>query len=99
MYASGKSDDSSVGLELAVFNIICRGFTGPLNYYRNCDRLWEQSVFLKGPATKQFIAGASDPSDELSVSNYEKLENDLPNLRKKVLVWRVTALRRNSRKG
>jgi pimeloyl-ACP methyl ester carboxylesterase len=64
-------------------------FTGALNYYRNRDSNWEQSAFLKGLILQQpsmFIGGAADPSNELSATNYQQLENSLPNLRKKVLL-------------
>src|SRR5215467_10737724 len=63
------------------------GFTGVLNYYRNMDRNWALTPFLDGAKLQQptlFIAGDRDPVIEFLAKEFERLETNVPNLRKKV---------------
>jgi pimeloyl-ACP methyl ester carboxylesterase len=65
------------------------GFSAPLNHYRNRDRNWEQGAFLDGLVLQQpalFIGGAADPALALIRPLYERLEEHLPNLRRKLLL-------------
>lgn len=65
------------------------GFTPPLNYYRNLDANWALTPFLAGRKLTQpaaFIGGAVDPSNELSMPTYDALEQNLSNLRFKVML-------------
>lgn len=68
------------------------GFTGGLNYYRNMDRNWALTPFLDGAKILQptlFIAGEKDPVIEFHGQEFEALERNVPNLKKKVLLPRV----------
>lgn len=65
------------------------GFTPTLNYYRCLERNWEQTPFLDGlrpPQPSLFIGGADDPGNEASAPTYDRLEQNLPNLRQKLLL-------------
>ncbi|MGJ5819127.1 alpha/beta fold hydrolase [Paludibaculum fermentans] len=65
------------------------GFTGGLNYYRNMDRNWALTPFLDGAKILQpalFIAGEQDPVLEFLRPEYDALEENVPNLTKKVLL-------------
>jgi pimeloyl-ACP methyl ester carboxylesterase len=65
------------------------GFTGGLNYYRNCDRNWELTPFLAGakvPQLSLFVAGEKDPVLDFLGEEFAALESHLPKLWKKVLV-------------
>lgn len=65
------------------------GFTGGLNYYRNMDRNWALTPFLNGAKIMQptiFIAGDRDPVLEFTRGAYEGLAENVPNLRKNVLL-------------
>jgi pimeloyl-ACP methyl ester carboxylesterase len=65
------------------------GFRGGLNWYRNIDRNWELNSFLNGAKITQptlFAAGELDGVIAMSGSGYEKLEESIPNLKKKVLI-------------
>ena len=63
------------------------GFTGGLNYYRNMDRNWALTPFLDGAKLQQptlFIGGDRDPVIEFLAKEFERLETNVPNLKKKV---------------
>jgi epoxide hydrolase A/B len=65
------------------------GFTGGLNYYRNMDRNWALTPFLAGAKLMQptlFITGDKDPVMDFLGEEFEGLETNIPNLRKKVLL-------------
>jgi pimeloyl-ACP methyl ester carboxylesterase len=65
------------------------GFTGGLNYYRNCDRNWELTPFLDGariPQPTLFLAGEKDPVLDFLADEFAALEQNVPKLLGKVLV-------------
>jgi pimeloyl-ACP methyl ester carboxylesterase len=65
------------------------GFSGGLNWYRNIDSRWEQTAFLAGATLNQpalFVAGEHDPVIAMRRAAFDKLEETVPNLRKKVLL-------------
>ncbi len=65
------------------------GFRGGLNWYRNLDRLWELTPFLRGARLRQptlFVAGALDAVIAMYRPAFEGLEQAVPNLRQKVLL-------------
>ncbi|HVO96709.1 MAG TPA: alpha/beta hydrolase [Bryobacteraceae bacterium] len=65
------------------------GFTGGLNYYRNMDRNWAMTPFLDGAKIIQpalFIAGDRDAVIDFLRPAWERLELNMPNLTKKVLL-------------
>lgn len=76
-------------LEFFVGEFSRTGFRGGLNWYRNIDRLWEESGFLDGAKLAQptlFIAGDKDPVIEFYGDAYQALETNVPNLNRKVLI-------------
>ncbi|HEX3150912.1 MAG TPA: alpha/beta hydrolase [Gemmataceae bacterium] len=65
------------------------GFRGPLNWYRNLDRMWEQNGFLAGAPIRQpsvFVAGDVDAVIAMYRPAYDALEQTMPGLRKKALL-------------
>lgn len=65
------------------------GFRGGLNWYRNSDRTWELTPFLKGAKPRQpslFVAGEEDVVIAMARQAFDNLEDAIPNLRKKVLL-------------
>ena len=65
------------------------GFTGGLNYYRNCDRNWELTPFLDGariPQPTLFLAGENDPVLNFLADEFAALEQNAPNLSAKTLI-------------
>jgi pimeloyl-ACP methyl ester carboxylesterase len=65
------------------------GFTGGLNYYRNCDRNWELTPFLDGariPQPTLFVAGEKDPVLDFLGDEFAALETNVPRLWKKALI-------------
>jgi pimeloyl-ACP methyl ester carboxylesterase len=65
------------------------GFTGGLNYYRNCDRNWELTPFLDGaqlPQRTLFVAGEKDPVLDFLGDEFAALESNVPYLWKKALI-------------
>ena len=65
------------------------GFTGGLNYYRNCDRNWELTPFLDGARLQQFtlfLAGEKDPVLDFLREEFDALQDNVPDLWKKVLL-------------
>ncbi len=65
------------------------GYRGGLNYYRNMDRNWAMTPFLAGAKILQptlFVAGAMDPVIQFLRHEYDELETNIPNLKKKVLI-------------
>jgi len=65
------------------------GFRGALNWYRNIDRNWELTPFLRGAKLIQpllFIAGEEDGVITLYRRDVDHMEEAVPNLWKKVLV-------------
>lgn len=68
------------------------GFTGGLNYYRNCDRNWRLTPFLDGAKILQptlFLAGEKDPVLDFLGEEFADLQNHIPNLWKKALLPRA----------
>jgi pimeloyl-ACP methyl ester carboxylesterase len=65
------------------------GFRGGLNWYRNSDRTWELTPFLRGAKIRQpslFVAGEEDVVITMARQGFDNLEDAMPNLRKKVLL-------------
>ncbi len=65
------------------------GFRGGLNWYRNIDRIWELTRFLSGAKIRQpslFIAGELDGVITMYRQAFDRLEETMPGLRKKVLL-------------
>lgn len=65
------------------------GFRGGLNWYRNADRSWELTAFLRGAVVRQpslFVAGAEDLGVAILRQGWEQLESAMPGLRRKVLL-------------
>ena len=65
------------------------GFIGALNWYRAIDRSWEATSFLSGAKIHQpalFVAGDKDPGIVWGRNAFDNLEQNVPNLRKKVLL-------------
>ena len=65
------------------------GFRGPLNWYRNIDRMWEQTRFLSGAKIRQpalFAAGDRDAVIAMYRPAYEALDQTVPDLRAKALL-------------
>lgn len=65
------------------------GFRGGLNWYRNIDSLWEQTPFLTGAKLHQpvlFVAGEADAVIAMRRAAFDRLEEAVPNLTKKVLL-------------
>jgi len=68
------------------------GFTGGLNYYRNCDRNWELTPFLDGAQVQQptlFLAGEKDPVLDFLGDEFAALKDNVPNLWTKALIPRA----------
>jgi pimeloyl-ACP methyl ester carboxylesterase len=65
------------------------GFRGGLNWYRNVDRTWELTPFLRGAKLLQpslFVSGAEEMAVTVMRQVIDTLEEVMPNLRKKVLL-------------
>lgn len=65
------------------------GFRGGVNWYRNIDRNWELTYFLSGAKIQQpalFIAGEMDGVIAMYRGAFDRLEQSMPNLKKKVLI-------------
>jgi pimeloyl-ACP methyl ester carboxylesterase len=65
------------------------GFRGGLSWYRNADRSWELTAFLRGATIRQpslFVAGAEDQGIVMVREGYEQLETVMPGLTRKVLL-------------
>jgi pimeloyl-ACP methyl ester carboxylesterase len=65
------------------------GFRGGLNWYRNLDRSWELGSFLSGARVRQpslFVAGEFDVVVTMYRQAFERLEETMPQLRRKVLL-------------
>ncbi|MEW6186650.1 MAG: alpha/beta hydrolase [Thermodesulfobacteriota bacterium] len=65
------------------------GFRGGVNWYRNIDRNWELTPFLSGARIQQpslFIAGELDGVIVMNRRAFDNLENNLPNLKQKILI-------------
>ncbi len=65
------------------------GFAGGLNYYRNVDRDWALTPFLDGARLRQptlFIAGDRDAVIEFWREAFDAMEENVPNLTKKILL-------------
>jgi len=65
------------------------GFRGGLNWYRNIDRTWELTPFLRGARFLQptlFVAGDADGVITMYRKDFDTLEEAVPNLTKKVLI-------------
>jgi pimeloyl-ACP methyl ester carboxylesterase len=67
-------------------------WTGPLNWYRAVDAGWKNTSFLSGAKVQQpamFIAGTEDPGIKWGKAVYDRLEENVPNLYKNVLIPNV----------
>jgi pimeloyl-ACP methyl ester carboxylesterase len=65
------------------------GFSGGLNWYRNIDSRWEQTPFLSGAKLNQptlFVAGEHDAVIDMRRAAFDRLEETVPNLKRKVLL-------------
>ena len=65
------------------------GFRGGLNWYRNIDRTWELTPFLRGARLLQptlFVAGEEDGVITMYRQAFDTIEEAAPNLTKKVLI-------------
>ncbi len=65
------------------------GFRGGLAWYRNADRTWELTGFLRSATIRQptlFMAGEEDAVVTIARSAVDDLERVVPNLRTKVLL-------------
>jgi pimeloyl-ACP methyl ester carboxylesterase len=65
------------------------GFRGGLNWYRNLDRMWEQTGFLAGAPIRQptvFAAGEADAVIAMYRPAYDALERTVLDLRTNVLL-------------
>lgn len=65
------------------------GFRGGLNWYRNVDHRWEQTLFLSAAKLHQealFVAGEADAVIAMRRAAFDGLEEAVPNLRKKILL-------------
>jgi len=65
------------------------GFRGGLNWYRNIDRNWELTPFLSEARLRQpalFIAGEADGVITMYRRAFERLEQNVPRLKQKVLL-------------
>ena len=65
------------------------GFTGPLNWYRNLDKNWEQMKAYEGAKITHpalFIAGEEDPVLRSTRANFEALSSTVPGLRRTVIL-------------
>jgi len=65
------------------------GFRGGLNWYRNLDRTWELMAAYQGARIHQpalFVAGDRDGVITRMKARYERLEEAVPGLRRKVLL-------------
>ena len=65
------------------------GFTGPLNWYRNLDKNWEQMKAYEGATITHpalFIAGEEDPVLRSTKANFEALNYTVPGLRRTAIL-------------
>ena len=65
------------------------GFRGGLNWYRTIDLTWEQTAFLANAKITQpavFAAGEHDAVIQMSQRAFQRLEENMPGLRQKVLL-------------
>lgn len=65
------------------------GFRGGVNWYRNIDRNWELTSFLSGAKIRQpslFIAGEHDGVIVMNRRAFDRLEENMPNLKGKILI-------------
>jgi pimeloyl-ACP methyl ester carboxylesterase len=65
------------------------GFRGALNWYRNIDRNWEMTPFLRGAKLCQptlFAAGGEDGVITLYRKDFDHMEDAVPHLWKKALI-------------
>jgi pimeloyl-ACP methyl ester carboxylesterase len=65
------------------------GFSGGLNWYRNIDSRWEQTPFLSGAKLHQptlFVAGEVDAVIAMRRAAFDRLEETVPNLKRKILL-------------
>jgi pimeloyl-ACP methyl ester carboxylesterase len=65
------------------------GFRGGINWYRNLDRNWELTPFLTNAKPGQpslFITGEADPTMSFLAGIIPKLDKNMPNLKKKIIM-------------
>lgn len=65
------------------------GFTGPLNWYRNLDKNWDQMKAYEGATITHpalFIAGEEDPVLRSTKANFEALNSTVPGLRRTAIL-------------
>ncbi len=68
------------------------GFRGGLNWYRNIDFNWEMTPFLAGAKPRQpalYIGGKQDGVLRIYRSQVDALEQNVPNLRNKIILPHV----------
>ena len=66
-----------------------KGFSGPVNWYRNLDRNWEQLAFVQGKRIEVpalFMVGEADPVRGYTGSGEQELPDWVPDLRAQVVV-------------
>jgi pimeloyl-ACP methyl ester carboxylesterase len=76
-------------LKVYVDAFSAKGFTGPVNWYRNLDRNWAEGAFLQDKRIEVpgwFMVGEKDPVRGYSGSGEAELEQWVPDLRAKVVV-------------
>lgn len=67
---------------------LARGFRGPLNWYRNFERNWQQSEALAGRQIEQptlFLLGEVDPVGKLEAYTVKRMPTLVPRLEQHVL--------------
>ena len=65
------------------------GFSGPLNWYRNLDKNWENMKPFEGATISHpvmFIAGEQDPVLRSTRTNFERLTSTVPGLKRTVIL-------------
>lgn len=80
---------SAEDLKVYVDAFTAKGFTGPINWYRNMDRNWELGAFhqdKKVSVPALFMVGEKDPVRGYSGSGEAELEQWVPDLRGKLIV-------------
>ncbi len=66
-----------------------KGFSGPLNWYRNLDKNWELMMKFEGAKVMQpalFIVGEQDPVRAQTQRNFDRLPETVPNLKQSIIV-------------
>lgn len=80
---------SQADLQVYVEAFTAKGFAGPVNWYRNLDRNWEQLAFVQGKRIEVpglFMVGEVDPVRGYTGSGEKELSEWVPDLRGQVVV-------------